>query len=77
MKDCPSEFCVDIVMQMRDSVFGPQEMLNARDSLVVLKRGIVTLDGYIVLPEATWGDDIIFDQAWLRFNPSIFSMKKE
>ena len=74
LKNAPLEFVVDLVMQMDDMVFGPQEMMGLQDSLVVLRRGVATKDGTIVLPEVTWGQDIIFDQSWLRNPVQAFSM---
>ena len=65
LKNVPSEFMVDLVMQMDDMVFDPRNG-GFQDSLVILRRGVATKNGTIVLPEVTWGQDIIFDQSWLQ-----------
>eukprot|EP00937_MAST-01D_sp_MAST-1D-sp2_P004715 g4715.t1 len=65
---------VRVVRALGTIVFGPSEVIELEDELCILKRGIVTRDGIVMLPGTVWGEDFLIDASWLKQYPHVFSM---
>ena len=66
LKDVSRNFMVSVVAKFRTETFGPTESAVRVRTLMVLQRGVVSLEGRLMLPGSAWGEDLVLDTVWLR-----------
>ena len=65
-RGCPPSYIVAIVRSLETRTLASSESISLPSTLVVLQRGVCSLEGRMVLPQAVWGDDLLLDaDSWL------------
>ena len=76
-KFVPSDFLVAIISMFEILLFGPSERIALSRTLLVLNRGVLTLEGRLITSDCShrhWGDDFVLSIPWLQQMQQGFSL---
>lgn len=65
-KHCHRDFMVEVASRLHDWTYAARERIQSRETLFMLRRGVVAYPGQIMTAGGYWGSDIILEAESLR-----------